>query len=475
MKTDYNIKGRDPNLYGVIIRFLFVLILGGNVFSSDFNSKNNSGQSQLVLYLETHLKSDLNFTVIIDSMLIVNDQESEHILNKPYIFDSKTEKYNQILLSEINLNPGVYKSIRIFFSSASFEIEGEIIHKETGNFGTTVHIDQIFETNSSQAIFLYWEPRVANIEENYYIINVYNHQYKIPPPESMMFVSNEDSDNISIIDRSENRVVEVIKSGSAPRGMAYSRLYQQIYIANSGDNSISIIDLSSRFKLRDIYLDHGDEPSRLMISNDEQSLYILNYGSNSLVVYELPSFQEVDRQSVGVDPVGMAIDQFFVYISNQTDDYLNVYNPINRSVAISYETSGTISELLTDSASNSLYVSDNDQHIISVFDTQTGSISETINLCGNVTGMVHNRYSGNLYIAQDDCNEILIVQSENNFIIDQIILPGTPGLITLEPERRNIFAVMPDSNRLAVINITNPKISTLIEVGKNPYMALVTQ
>jgi len=89
--------------------------------------------------------------------------------------------------------------------------------------------------------------------------------------------------------------------------------------------------------------------------------------------------------------------------------------------------------------------------------------------------MVHNRYSGNLYIAQDDCNEILIVQSENNFIIDQIILPGTPGLITLEPERRNIFAVMPDSNRLAVINITNPKISTLIEVGKNPYMALVTQ
>jgi len=475
MKMDYDMKGRNPNRCGVVIRFLFMLLLGGSALSSDFNSTNYLEQSQLVLYLETNLKSDVNFTVIIDSILITNDQDSKHILNSPFIFDSKTELSNQILLSENYINPGVYKSLRLFFSSAIFEIEGKIVSKETGHFGTTVHIVQNFENNSIQTIFLYWEPQVVNIEENYYLINVYNHQPKIPPPESMMFISNEGSNNISIIDRSDYRVVDVIKCGKSPRGMAFSRFYQQIYIANSGDNSISIIDLSSRFKLRDIYLDYGDEPSRLMISEDELYLYILNYGSNSLVVFELPSFQEVDRQSVGVDPVGMAIDQFFVYISNRTDDYLSIYNPINRSVAVSYETSGTTSELLTDLAANRLYVSDNDRNIISVFDIQTGNLSQTINLCGDVTGLVHDQYSGSLYVAQGGCNEISIVQAENNFIINQILLPGYPGLISLDPERRNLFAVLPDINKVAVINITNPKIATITEVGKNPYMVLVTQ
>ena len=212
-----------------------------------------------------------------------------------------------------------------------------------------------------------------------------------------------------------------------------------------------------------------------MISEDELYLYILNYGSNSLVVFELPSFQEVDRQSVGIEPVGMAIDQFFVYVSSQTDDYVSVYNPLNRSVAISFETSGTISELLADTSSGRLYVSDNDQHIISVFDTQSGNIPQTINLCGEVTGIVNDQYSGNLYVAQGGCNEISIVQAENNFIINQILLPGYPGLISLDPERRNLFAVLPDINKVAVINITNPKIATITEVGKNPYMVLVTQ
>ncbi len=366
-----------------------------------------------------------------------------------------------------------FLSVRAAFSSAAFEIDGEMFEIETGNFGTTVHIDQNFESNQSQPIFLYWSPYSADVNDNYYHIKIHSERQSIPPPASLMFVTNTASDNISIIDRFKLRVVDVIKSGAAPRGMVYSSLFQQLFIANSGDNSISIIDLASRQNIRTIYLDFGDEPSRLALSHDEMNLYVLNYSSNSLIVYELPSFQETDRQSVGFEPLGIAVGRYSTYISHLSTDYLTQYNPSNLTISNSYEIPGTASEILVDINNNRLYAADDDQRSIIIFNTESGNLDETIRLCGKVTGIVLDNHSGYLFAAQSGCNEISIIQTDNAFLIGQMSLPESPGLITLEPERREIFTVLPHSNQIAAVNLINQSISSIIDVGENPFMILV--
>ncbi len=108
--------------------------------------------------------------------------------------------------------------------------------------------------------------------------------------DSLVFVSNGNNDNISVIDMNRDTVVETIRlnlhrltsrlRGIIPFGLALSPDKSRLYVAESGINAIGVIDIKT-LKVTG-HIPAGWFPSKLKVSNDGKKLIIANakgYGS----------------------------------------------------------------------------------------------------------------------------------------------------------------------------------------------------
>jgi YVTN family beta-propeller protein len=58
-----------------------------------------------------------------------------------------------------------------------------------------------------------------------------------------MYVTNSDSDDVSVIDTTTNTVIDTIEVDFTPVDIAYDPVNHRMYVANSDDNTVSVINL----------------------------------------------------------------------------------------------------------------------------------------------------------------------------------------------------------------------------------------
>src|SRR3989442_14645141 len=68
--------------------------------------------------------------------------------------------------------------------------------------------------------------------------------------ETRVFVTNEKSDDVTVIDATTRKVVTTIPVGKRPRGVAVRPDGRRVYVTNSNSDSLSVIDTKSLAVLR---------------------------------------------------------------------------------------------------------------------------------------------------------------------------------------------------------------------------------
>src|SRR2546426_12203167 len=63
--------------------------------------------------------------------------------------------------------------------------------------------------------------------------------------EVRVFVTNEKSDNVTVIDAATRKVIQSIPVGKRPRGVAVSPDGRRVYVTNSNSDTLSVIDARS--------------------------------------------------------------------------------------------------------------------------------------------------------------------------------------------------------------------------------------
>ena len=79
-------------------------------------------------------------------------------------------------------------------------------------------------------------------------IKVGYHPYcaAITADEKLLFVSNTQDDSVSVIDLASNKIIKTIAVGSTPEGISIDPINQRAYVANWGSNNVSVIDVNSQ-------------------------------------------------------------------------------------------------------------------------------------------------------------------------------------------------------------------------------------
>ena len=93
------------------------------------------------------------------------------------------------------------------------------------------------------SLFLYhWNPYCAWVTE------VWSSDHPVgvavTPNGSYVYVTNYHSDTVSVVQTSDNTVVDIISVGDFPRGVAVIPNGRYVYVANGFDNTMSVIGFS---------------------------------------------------------------------------------------------------------------------------------------------------------------------------------------------------------------------------------------
>ncbi|MDQ7787457.1 MAG: YncE family protein [Thermodesulfovibrionales bacterium] len=483
-------------------------------------SSLSGGQVSFFLKVPERISTDL--TVELSAVnIMAEDGTFLEVMNAPLSIRSSEVAGRQVLLGEKALPEGRYKKLQLIVRQALVNRKDGAAHLALPPEGIETAIDIAVKRNQNTALFLKWNPD-ASVGDGYLFSPAFDVRGQTPELSSLLiYVTNEDSDNVSVINRQTGEVVAMIMVGRKPRGVAVSQSKerQRVYVANSGSNSISVIDPTNNRVEVEIPIRFGKEPEGIAVARvapDKEFIFVTNYGSNTVSIIDASTYQEFDRANVGDGPIAIVADPSVDTISssrflsmsdmntirNYRRNYYNVYvaNKNSRDVSILKmdRASGRPEEVITlnvqwspialtvDYPRGKVYVANYGYDNLSLIDiiqviggNKSGAVSETSNVGASLTGVISDPDFDRLYLLKEFSGEILMLRpfSEASSalktslspVIGTISVGSQPRSFLMDPEGRKIYVVNRGSDSVSVVDKTTKREEKVIPVGRRPY------
>ena len=159
-------------------------------------------------------------------------------------------------------------------------------------------------------------------------------------PGEYVYVSNEDSRNITVIDARDDSVVTTIEVGTRPRGVKVSPDGRTVYVALSGSpkcppsmpdeecakqkvdpakDGVAVVDVASRRVVRT--LPAGSDPEAFDVSPDGSRLFVSNENADSASIIDLAKGTVILNVKTGKEPEGVTVapDGRIFWVTAETD------------------------------------------------------------------------------------------------------------------------------------------------------------
>jgi len=186
-----------------------------------------------------------------------------------------------------------------------------------------------FTAEGSKAIGRY-DPVTHNIDWVLGIGQNRTHMLVVARDMNRIFTSNVNGNDIGILDRYKNGDVSgwvetYILVGNRPEGFDVSPDGKELWAANSGDGTVSVVDLTSRTVTQRIDV-KTKRSNRLKFTPDGKTVLISDLGTGDLVVLDAAAHKEIKRLSLGHGAAGILIvpDGSRAYVAVSRDNYVAV-------------------------------------------------------------------------------------------------------------------------------------------------------
>jgi YVTN family beta-propeller protein len=123
--------------------------------------------------------------------------------------------------------------------------------------------------------------------------------------EEWLMASDENSDEVDIIDLKAGRSVALVHTSGGPRGIAWLPNQLIAYVAQERGGGVDVIDVAKRAIVRSIHT--GLRPADVIIGKDGKFAFVSNGGDATVSVIDTASATVVATMAVGKRPWNMAL------------------------------------------------------------------------------------------------------------------------------------------------------------------------
>ncbi len=290
-----------------------------------------------------------------------------------------------------------------------------------------------------------------------------------------IFVTNERSNTVSVINGSTLAVEATIEIGDRPRGIGLSPDGSELYIAVSEENKIKVVDPSSLKILREF--DAGSDPETFAV-HPNGNIYISNEDDAKASVFNPKTGELIAAIQVGLEPEGVAIspDGKRVIVTSESTNMLHVIkapeNIIESHILVgSRPRAATFTQ-----AGNIAYATAEISGEVVKVDVDSGKIlkkGSTGDSKSKPKDVVLSKDESTLYVAGGRANKIVVMDADTLEIIKGIPVGKRVWGLARSKDGKRLFTTDGVSGTVSVIDTDKNEVIKTIAVGEFPWGVII--
>ena len=119
----------------------------------------------------------------------------------------------------------------------------------------------------------------------------------------LAYVTNNNSNNVSVIDTATNTVVATVAVGTQPFGVAVNPAGTRAYVTNNNSNNVSVIDTATNTVIATVAV--GNNPNGVAVNPAGTRVYVTNYFSDNVSVIDTATNTVIATVAVGTHPFSL--------------------------------------------------------------------------------------------------------------------------------------------------------------------------
>ncbi|MDQ1274796.1 MAG: hypothetical protein QG610_368, partial [Euryarchaeota archaeon] len=285
------------------------------------------------------------------------------------------------------------------------------------------------------------------------------------------YVTNGESDNISVIDTTTDKVTATISVGSDPAGVVINPNGTKVYVANAHSNDVSVIDTATNNVTSTVPV--GSSPQGIAVSPNGKKVYVANLGSNTVSVIDTTSNSVISTVKTGRNPAGVAVspDGKKTYVTNYGDKTVSVISTATNKVTATVSVGKGPREITVTPDGTKVYVANSDSGSISVIDTITNTVTDAVKVGGAPFGVAVNPEGTRVYVTNNDkyFSTVSVIDIYTNKVTATIPVGSNPVGISVTPDGKKVYVAINLCNTVSVIDTATNTVTSTMLAGKSPY------
>jgi YVTN family beta-propeller protein len=317
-----------------------------------------------------------------------------------------------------------------------------------------------------------------------------------PAPASyLVFVSNEASGDIGLIDGLKDELVAKVPIGKRPRGLKLSRDGRYLLVAVSGSarggpgvdesklpppdraaDGIALVDVGARQLIGTV--ESGPDPESFDLSADGKLLFVSNEDAGTLSVVDFATRKIIKVIPVGVEPEGVTTspDGAFVYVTCEEDNAVAVVSVATLEVIAKIPTGGRPRQVVFSADGSKAWVSGENTAQVTEVDARKHAVLAQIAIPGELArpmGLALSADGRTLYVSNGRGKSVGIIDVETRSTQLAPDVGQRPWGLALSPDGARLYTANGPSNDVSVIDVRSGSVLKRIATGGLPWGIVV--
>ncbi|MBX7448739.1 tandem-95 repeat protein [Mycolicibacterium sp. 3033] len=266
-----------------------------------------------------------------------------------------------------------------------------------------------------------------------------------------------------------------ITVGYGPRGVTVSPDGTRVYVANSADDIVSIVDTASNTVVGTINVGRNTNPADVTVAPDGKRLYVALTGDvDGIAVFDTATNTLLTTiVNDGAIPIAIAItpDGSRAYVANQGNHSVSVIDTATNTITSTVQVGEVPFDIVLSKDGSRAYVAsiDYDTYVI---DTSTNTVTKKIPQSSAVIGLAISPDGSMLYASTS--NQITVINPATNTIVGSIYgIAGRPFDIAFSPDGSLAYVTDNSGDAISVIDTAANAVVATLHSGRSTYGIVV--
>jgi YVTN family beta-propeller protein len=306
-----------------------------------------------------------------------------------------------------------------------------------------------------------------------------------------VYVTNEGSGDLSIIDPDNRTVIGHVPLGKRPRGIVLSPDKRLLYIALSGSpiggpgvdestlppadkaaDGIAVFDVASGKVLR--VLRGISDPEQVAVSPDGSTLYVASEDTGRVMFMNAGQGAVRATLVVGGEPEGLAVspDGALVYATSEEDSTIAVIDAAQPRVVSRIPVGDRPRSIAFLPSGDRAFVPGENDATVSAIDVSTSKVVGRTVIAGETVrpmGVVASPSGGELFVTTGRGGRLAKLDAATLAVSDEADVGERPWGVAVSPDGRYVFTANGPSDDVTMLDARNLDVVARFKVGGRPW------